>query len=25
VEFHKQKTLEAMGRANDPRLNITPK
>jgi prepilin-type N-terminal cleavage/methylation domain-containing protein len=25
VEFHKQKELEAMGRANDPRLNITPK
>jgi prepilin-type N-terminal cleavage/methylation domain-containing protein len=25
VEFHKQKELEAMGRANDRRLNITPK
>jgi len=25
VEFHKQKVLEAMGRANDRRLNIPPK
>ena len=25
VEFHKQRVLEAMGRANDPRLNIPPK
>ncbi len=25
VEFHKQRELEAMGRANDRRLNIPPK